>query len=125
MSSWLAYSPGLAMAGTWLIATQLEPGTDWATFGTLNVATVALAVGGVRRLGAPLVLGTIMVIVTILVSAGERLAATPTWAWIAVGGVGLLVIAALIERSERPLLPMGRRSNGQPSVVEQFCDEFQ
>ena len=125
VSSWLAYSPGLAMAGTWLIATQLEPGTDWATFGTLNVATVALAVGGVRRLGAPLVLGTIMVIVTILVSAGERLAATPTWAWIAVGGVGLLVIAALIERSERPLFPRGRRSNGQQSVVEQFCDEFQ
>ena len=125
VSSWLAYSPGLGMAGTWLIATQLEAGTDWATFGALIVGTVALAVGGVRRLGAPLVLGTIMVIATILVSAGERLAATPTWAWIAVGGVGLLVIAALIERSERPLLPRGRRSNGQQSVVEQFCDEFQ
>ena len=125
VSSWLAYSPGLGMAGTWLIATQLEAGTDWATFGALIVGTVALAVGGVRRLGAPLVLGTIMVTATILVSAGERLAATPTWAWIAVGGVGLLVIAALIERSERPLLPRGRRSNGQQSVVEQFCDEFQ
>jgi len=125
VSSWLAYSPGLGMAGTWLIATQLEAGTDWATFGALIVGTVALAIGGVRRLGAPLVLGTVMVIATMLVSAGERLAATPTWAWIAVGGVGLLVIAALIERSERPLLPMGRRSNEQQSVLEQFCDEFQ
>jgi len=53
VSSWLAYSPGLGMAGTWLIATQLEAGTDWATFGALIVGTVALAVGGVRRLGAP------------------------------------------------------------------------
>ncbi len=125
VTSWLAYSPGLGMAGTWLIATQLEAGTDWATFGALIVGTVALAIGGVRRLGAPLVLGTVMVVATMLVSAGERLAATPTWAWIAVGGVGLLVIAALIERSERPLLPMGRRSNEQQSVLEQFCDEFQ
>jgi hypothetical protein len=79
----------------------------------------------VRRLGAPLVLGTLMVVATMVVSAGERLAATPTWVWIAVGGVGLLVIAALVERSERPLLPVGRRSNEQQSLLEQFCDEFE
>ncbi len=125
VSSWLAYSPGLGMAGTWLIATQLEAGTDWATFGALIVGVLALAIGGVRRLGAPLVLGTLMVVATIVVSAGTRLAATPTWVWIAVGGVGLLVIAALIERSERPLLPVGRRGGEQQSLLEQFCDEFQ
>ena len=125
VSSWLAYSPGLGMVGTWLVATQLETGTDWATFGALAVGTVALAIGGVRRLGAPLVLGTLMVVATILVSAGSRLASTPTWVWIAVGGIGLLVIAALIERSERPLLPVGRRSDRQRSLFEQFCEEFQ
>ena len=125
VSSWFAYSPGLGMAGTWLIATQLEAGTDWATFGALAVGTVALAVGGVRRLGAPLVLGTLMLGTTIVVSAGSRLAATPTWVWIAVGGVGLLVIAALIERSERPLLPVGRRADQQQSLLEQFCEEFE
>jgi hypothetical protein len=123
-SSWLAYSPGLGMAGTWLVATQLEPGADWATFGALIVGVVALAIGGVRRLGAPLVLGTLLVITTIVLSAGARLAAAPTWLWIAVGGIGLLVIAALVERSERPLLPVGRRSEQQQSLLEQFCDEF-
>lgn len=125
VSTWLAYSPGLGMAGTWLVATQLEPGTDWATFAALIVGVVALAVGGVRRLGAPLVLGTLLVVSTIVVSAGSRLAATPTWVWIAVGGAGLLVIAALVERSERPLLPVGRRSDHQQSLLEQFCEEFQ
>ena len=125
VSTWLAYSPGLGMAGTWLIATQLQAGTDWATFAALAMGTIALAVGGVRRLGAPLVLGTLMVVGTILVSAGERLAAAPTWAWIALGGIGLLVIAALIERSERPLLPVGRRGEQQQSLLEQFCEEFE
>ncbi len=124
VSSWFAYSPGLGMAGTWLIATQLEAGTDWATFGALAVGTIALAIGGVRRLGAPLVLGTLMVGTTVVVSAGARLAATPIWVWIAVGGIGLLVIAALIERSERPLLPVGRRCSDRQSLLEQFCEEF-
>ena len=124
VSSWLAYSPGLGMAGTWLVATQFEAGADWATFGALIVGVIALAVGGVRRLGAPLVLGTLLVITTIVMSAGARLAAAPTWLWIAVGGIGLLVIAALVERSERPLLPVGRRSDQQRSLLEQFCEEF-
>jgi hypothetical protein len=124
-STWLAYSPGLGMAGTWLIATQLEVGTDWATFGALLFGVVAVAIGGVRKLGAPLVLGTLTAVTTIVVSAGSRLATTPTWVWIAVGGAGLLVIAALIERSERPLLPVGRRGGQQRSLLEQFCDEFQ
>ncbi len=125
VSSWLAYSPGLGMAAAWLLATQLEAGADWATFGGLIFGVVALGVGGVRRLGAPLVLGTLTVGATIVISAGARLAATPTWAWIAIGGVGLLVVAALIERSERPLLPVGRRTAERQSWLEQFCDDFQ
>ncbi len=123
-TTWLAYSPGLGMAGTWLVASQLEVGTDWATFGALIVGIVALGVGGFRRLGAPLVLGTAMVAATILVSAGPRLTSAPTWAWIATGGVGLLVVAALIERSERPLLPIGRKAETQKSLLEQFCEDF-
>jgi hypothetical protein len=61
---------------------------------------------------------------TIAVSAGPRLSTAPTWTWIAGGGVALLVVAALVERSERPLLPVGRRSDQERSLLEQFCDEF-
>jgi len=85
---------------------------------------VALGIGGWRRLGAPLVAGTIMIGGTILLSAGPRLATTPTWTWIAAGGVGLLVVAALIERSERPLLPIGRRAQTKQSLLERFYEEF-
>ena len=122
VGSWLAYGPGLAFAGTWLLASQLEVGADWATLGGLAVGMTALGIGGWRRLGAPLVVGTIMVAGTVLISAGPRLATTPTWTWIAVGGVGLLVIAALIERSDRPLV--GRSDGEQPSILEGFCKEF-
>jgi hypothetical protein len=124
VSSWLAYGPGLAMAAAWLLSSQLEPGSDWATLGALAVGTIAVGVGGVRRLAAPLVIGTAMLSGTIAVSAGPRLSTAPTWTWIAGGGVALLVVAALVERSERPLLPVGRRSDQERSLLEQFCDEF-
>ena len=124
VTSWLAYGPGLALVGTWLLASQLEPGTDWATLGALAIGVVSIGIGGWRRLGAPLVAGTIMIAGTVLLSAGARLAAAPTWTWIALGGTGLLVLAAVIERSERPLLPIGRRADERTSLIEQFCRNF-
>ncbi len=124
VTTWLAYGPGLALVGTWLLASQLEPGTDWATLGALTIGVVSIGIGGWHRLGAPLVAGTIMIAGTVLLSAGARLAAAPTWTWIALGGTGLLVLAAVIERSERPLLPIGRRADERTSLVEQFCRNF-
>lgn len=124
VSSWLAYGPGLATATAWLLASQLEPATGWATLGGLAIGTIAIAVGGVRRLAAPLVTGTLLLTGTIVVSAGPRLSAAPTWAWIAGGGAALLAIAAAIERSDRPLLPTGRTADGPQSIAEQFCHQF-
>ena len=122
-STWLAYGPGLGLLGTWLLSTQLEPGTEWATFGALALGVAAVGLGGLRRLGAPLVMGTAIVAGSLLISAGPRLAATPTWAWIALGGLGLLVLAALVERDERPLLPT---SDGHTrSHLESFLEEYE
>ena len=70
-------------------------------------------------------IGSITLVGTLVVSAGPRLATAPTWSWIAGGGVALLIVAALVERSERPLLPVGRRNDDAASLVEQFCEEFQ
>ena len=123
-STWLAYSPGLGTAVAWLLMSQDAPNGDWATMGALIVGVVAVGIGGARRLGAPLALGTVALIGTLLISAGPRLAAAPTWAWIAVGGIGLLAVAALVERSERPLLPIGEHRDGD-SLVESFCKEFE
>jgi hypothetical protein len=124
ISSWLATGPGLALVTTWLLASQIEPGADWATLSALVIGISATAIGGRRRLGAPLVAGTVMVVGTLLISAGPRLATAPTWAWIAVGGTGLLILAALIERSDRPS-PNGPDPVGDgPSLRRRFCDEF-
>ena len=65
---------------------------------------------------------------TLLISAGPRLAAAPTWVWIAVGGVGLLGIAAMIERSDRAILPILRDDSDdgdEPSLLESFCQDFE
>jgi len=123
-STWLAYGPGLGTSIAWLLISQDAPDGDWATFGALVVGVGAVGIGGARRLGAPLVCGTIALLGTLLVSAGPRLAAAPTWAWIAVGGVGLLVVAAVIERSERPLLRIGSHRDDD-SLVASFCREFE
>lgn len=121
-SSWLAYSPGLGMAAAWLLEAQLDATTAWATFTALGVGIVATAVGGLRRLGAPLVIGTGMIAGTVAISAGPRLAAAPTWAWIAMGGIGLLTLAALIERSNRPTV--GASGGEGRSLVDQFRQDF-
>ncbi len=122
VSSWLAYGPGFAMTAAWLIPTQLEPGTEWATFGALAVGVIALAVGAVRKLAAPLVVGIALTTTTVLVSAGPRLAAAPTWLWIATTGSVLLGLAALVERSERPLIP--RPGGTERSLLEDFCGNY-
>ena len=121
VSSWLAYSPGLGMAAAWLLATQLDDASTWATLLALTIGVAATAVGGTRRLGAPLLIGTVMIVASVGISAGSRLAAAPTWLWIAAGGLGLLVLAAVVERSDRPLIVSG---DSQRSVVQQFCDDF-
>ncbi len=126
VSTWLAYSPGLGMAGTWLIATQLEagnrlgdvrsaghgndrPGGRWRS--QARCPTRARHADGGRhdRWSRP-------------VNASRRHRrgrGSPSAA------SALLVIAALIERSERPLLPVGRRGDEQQSLLEQFCEEFE
>ena len=120
VSSWLAYGPGLAIASTWSVVRQLDPTADWATVAALALGVAALAVGGWRRLGAPLVVGTVVVVASLVISAGPRLAEAPTWSWIAAGGVALLVVAGLVERVERP----DRTTSAAMSLLETLRCRF-
>ena len=52
-----------------------------------------------RRLAAPLVLGTAMIATTVAAAAGPRLADLDTWVWLAVGGAALIGLAVLVERT--------------------------
>ncbi len=102
VSSWLAYSAPLAVAGLWLTSVQIDRDTVWALPLAITIGLVAVAIGGWRRLAAPLVGGTVLTAITIFVASGSDLRAIPTWAWLAVGGSALLGVAVLIERAGKP-----------------------
>ena len=123
VTSWLAYSPGLGMTLAWLVPAQLDLDGGWATVAGISVGVLAVAVGGVRRLAAPLVIGTGLLATSILVSAGERLSTAPAWTWVASGGAGLLVLAGLIERTDRPLL-VSKPGDDVTSLLDQFRNDF-
>lgn len=96
-SSWPAYGPPIAFSGLYLLATNADTGQAWRVALALGIGVASVAVGGVWRLGAPLLVGTALLAATVIVGWGAQLAALPVWSWIAFGGLGLLVLAALID----------------------------
>ncbi len=101
VNSWAAYTPGLAYGGLWLLGVQFDRDTLWATPVALTLGLAAIAAGGWRRLGGPLVIGTGIVAGTVAVAAGDSLADLPSWLWLSAGGLGLLGLAFAIERAGR------------------------
>ena len=101
ISSWLAYSGGLTIAGIWLTSVQIERDTAWAVPLALTIGMVAAGIGAWRRLAALLTGGVLLIATTLLAATGRNLSDVPTWAWLAIGGLGLLGTAVLIERASR------------------------
>jgi hypothetical protein len=99
VNSWLAYSGGLTIAGMWLTSVQVERDTVWAVPTALTIGMVAAGIGAWRRLAALLIGGVVLIATTLLVAIGRDLTDLPTWAWLAIGGLGLLGAAVLIERA--------------------------
>jgi hypothetical protein len=102
VSSWLAYSASIAIAGVWLTSVQLERDTVWALPLALTIGIAAVALGAWHRLGAPLLGGTVLTAVTVLVASATDWRAIPPWAWLALGGSMLLGVAVVIERAGKP-----------------------
>jgi len=98
MSSWVAYGPGLVLVGLHLLSTQAATHQQARVGVAIGFGVAAIAVGGVRRLAAPLLLGTALVAATTVLATGHQLASLPVWTWLAVGGVVLLSLALLVER---------------------------
>jgi hypothetical protein len=68
-SSWVAYSPALAISGLWLVFTVAGRNPGWAIPTALTVGIVAAGLGAWFRLGAPLVGGTAITCLTVLVTS--------------------------------------------------------
>jgi hypothetical protein len=95
-SSWLAYGPALVWGSLYLLSTQHSNQPSRAGV-TIGFAIVAIAIGGLRRSAAPLLIGSLTTIATIVIMVGPALAKLSLWLWVAVGGAFLIGVAMLIE----------------------------
>ncbi len=102
LHSWVAYGIGLSLCSAWLINAELTGDTAWALPTALTVGIVATALGAWHRLAGPLVIGTALTVIAVILSSASTLGALPNWVWLTVGGLGLMVLAALIERGGLP-----------------------
>jgi hypothetical protein len=95
-----------------IVATYTEDDV-WRLISVGAVAVAAVLIGAVRRLQAPLVLGTVFVLVHAIHTFSPQLRAiyefTPWWVWLIVGGVIVLVVAIRIERSIRDVRTIATR----------------
>ena len=108
-SSWVAYGPAIALLGGTAFAERVQGGAGWHGIVAGTVGVAAVIAGGGRRLAAPLLLGTGLLVA---IAGYESLAVTaqlPTWTWLAVGGSALLAAGVTMERHEVGPLETGRR----------------
>ncbi|HYX44088.1 MAG TPA: hypothetical protein VE760_03525 [Acidimicrobiales bacterium] len=68
-----------------------------------------MAAVGWRRLLAPLLLGTLLVVVLAVHESLSALAGVPTWAWLATAGAVLLCTGVALERSDATPAEVGHR----------------
>jgi hypothetical protein len=114
--SWRLLTPGIVVT---LLPSILATGTDpqtWRAILVLGLALGSILIGSLRRLGAPFVIGLIVLpienIVVFAVQLGRSIGATPWWITLATAGAVLLVIAVTSER----------RSAGQTGMAARLRD---
>ena len=108
-SSWVAYGPAVGLLGGSALLERLAGGAGWHAVVAGAVGVLAVAAGGARRLAAPLLLGTALLVglagyETLAVTAG-----LPTWTWLALGGATLLGAGVAMERHDLGPIETGRR----------------
>ena len=109
LSSWTAYAPAIALLGGAALAERLDGGPAWHAVVAGAVGVAAVAVGGWRRLAAPLFLGTGLLVAVTGVECLGALAGVPTWGWLALGGSVLLAVGVALERADATPAEAGRR----------------
>ena len=119
VSSWVRFGPAVLLAGVPALAERLAGGPGIHALVAGVVGVVAVTFGGWRRMTAPLLLGTALLVAlagyeTVSVTAG-----IPTWVWLASGGALLVGAGVLMERHETGPVETGRR------VVDVLTERYQ
>jgi Predicted membrane protein (DUF2157) len=109
VTSWVAYGPAVALLGGSALLERATSGSPWHALVAGAVGVIAVAVGGWRRLAAPLLLGTALVIGVVGFESIDLTRGVPSWAWLALGGSLLLATGIVMERREVGPLETGRR----------------
>lgn len=108
-SSWVAYSAPIVLLGGTALVERLAGRPAWHALVAGAVGVLAVVAGGAWRLGAPLLLGSVLVVATTMHETLGVTAAVPTWAWLAIGGAALLAAGVTMERQGLGPSETGRR----------------
>jgi hypothetical protein len=102
--SWRLLTPGIVVI---FLPSVLATGTDPQTLRAILVialALIAILIGSLRKLGAPFILGIIVLplenITVFAVQVGRSIGAAPWWITLATAGAVLLVVAVTYERRD-------------------------
>ncbi|NQX28412.1 hypothetical protein HQQ81_13780 [Microbacteriaceae bacterium VKM Ac-2854] len=105
VGSWRRLTPGLVVT---FLPSMLATGTDpqtWRAILVIALALAAILIGSLRRLGAPFLIGIIVLpienVIVFAVQLGRSIGAAPWWITLATAGAVLLVIAVTSERRTR------------------------
>ncbi len=118
MSSWVAYGPAIGLFGGAALLERTAGGGVGHALVAGSVGLVAVVIGGQRRVIAPLLIGTALLVA---VTVHESLAVTagvPTWAWLGLGGTILVTAGIVMERTDHGPIETGRR------VVDVVAERF-
>jgi hypothetical protein len=102
--SWRLLAPGIIVT---ILPSAVATGTDPQTLRAILVIALALAailIGSLRKLGAPFILGIIVLplenITVFAVQVGHSISAAPWWITLATAGAVLLVVSVTYERRD-------------------------
>ncbi|GAA3027385.1 SCO7613 C-terminal domain-containing membrane protein [Microbacterium dextranolyticum] len=115
--SWPSLGPGLALLTAPSLLHDVGPNALWRIVALGLVALALVVIGATRRLQAPLVIGTVVLLVHGVAQLWPWIAlsytAVPWWLWVGAGGILLIVIAA---RYERQLIALKKAYAGVASL---------
>ncbi|MHC2998163.1 SCO7613 C-terminal domain-containing membrane protein [Microbacterium sp. HJ5] len=105
--SWPTLGPGLALLTLPSLAYDFGESALWRVVALGIVAIALVVLGAVRRLQAPLVLGSVVLLVHAVAQLWPWISgvyvAVPWWLWLGIGGAVLIFLAARYEKQMRAL----------------------
>jgi len=108
-SSWLVYAPPVAVVGVPAVLERLVGGSGWHGVLAGSIGVGAVVVSATYGLRGPMTVGAGLVVVVVAIETLAVIAGLPTWVWLTIGGVVLLLAAAVIERADGSPSELARR----------------